>query len=273
MSAPSAFDVRAYMRDPYVLRPTDVDLVSTGSLSAQALEALIYLWQVERTALGRMRDVLITPTHAESRITAFLSTWSYEQYWLAETLHTVLAANDRLPQTPVDTALGRLRRAWDDRARPTVDAINTNILGTDVVGAHMVTGWLDTAVLTLAYRRLGAADPALGELVGAVVDLKARHRAFYAEEATDRLARSATARRITQTAVTLWRFPGTRYAGPGPARAAVLPLLTDPASHPAVDEIDDAVAAFPGLTGAHPLRTALGAPKPRPGLRATTPTS
>ncbi|MFF0905682.1 UNVERIFIED_CONTAM: hypothetical protein RF653_18570 [Kocuria sp. CPCC 205316] len=259
MSAPSAFDVRAYMRDPHVLRPADLEPHVMGTLSAPVLEALTYLWQVERTALGRMRDVLITPTHAESRVTAFLSTWSYEQYWLAETLHTVLAANGRLPQTPVDTALGGLRRTWDDRARPTVDAINTNLMGANVVGAHMVTGWLDTAVFALAYRRLGAAEPALGELVGAVVRLKARHRAFYAEEATDRLAHSATARRITRTAVTLWRFPGTRYAGPGPARAAVLPLLTDPASRLAVEEIDDAVAAFPGLSGAHPLCTALGA--------------
>ncbi|MEX5272280.1 hypothetical protein, partial [Kocuria sabuli] len=84
--------------------------------------------------------------------------------------------------------------------------------------------------------------------------------------------RSATARRIARTAVGRWRLPGTRYVGPAPAGAA-LTLLTDPAGRSAAGEIDDALAVFPGLTGAHPLRTALGAPTPRPGLHATTPTS
>ncbi|MEX5303972.1 hypothetical protein [Kocuria sabuli] len=268
----TGFDVRAYMRDPHVLRPTDLDPHALGTLSAPALDALAYLWAVEGTVLGRMRDVLVTPTHAESRVTAFLTTWSYEQHWLTTTLGSVLEARSRTPRLPLDTPLGGLRRAWDDRARPTVAAIGTNLLGADVTGAHMVTGWLDTAALALVYRRLGAVEPALGELTCAVVRLKDRHLDFYAEEATDRLARSATARRIARTAADRWRLPGTRYAGPAPARAA-LTLLTDPAGRPAVGEIDDAVAVFPGLTGTHPLRTALGAPTPRPGLHATTPTS
>lgn len=273
MSASAGFDVRAYMRAPHVLRPSDVALGPTGSLSAQALDALTYLWAVEGTMLSRMRDVLVTPTHAESRVTTFLTTWSYEQHWLTTTLGSVLKANSRTPQPPVDTPLGGLRRAWDDRVRPTADAVATNLLGADVTGAHMLTGWLDTSVLTLIYRRLSATEPALGELTGAVVRLKDRHLDFYAEESTTRLARSATARRIAWTAAGRWRLSGTRYAGPGQARAAVLPLLTDPASRPAVGEIDDAVAAFPGLSGAHPLRTALGAPGSRVGLRATVPTS
>lgn len=253
MSAPSAFDVRAYMRDPQVLRPAEIEPHVIGTLSAPALDALTYLWAVEGTVLGQMRDILITPTHAESRTTAFLSTWSYEQYWLAETLHTVLAANGRLPQTPIDTALGRLRRAWDDRARPTVDAISSNLMGANVVGAHMVTGWLDTAVLTLAYHRLGEIEPVLRGLTEAITQVKDRHQCFYAEEAGTRLARSATARRIARTTVTRWRFPGTRYAGADPARADIFPLFADPASSLALEKITQTATAFPGLTRTRPV--------------------
>ncbi|MHC5560688.1 hypothetical protein [Kocuria sp. U4B] len=237
MSVPTAgFDVRAYMRDPHVLRPEQLNLEAMGALSDPALEALTYLWAVEGSILGRIRDVLVTPTHAESRVTAFLSTWSYEQHRLTETLRAVLTANGRTPEAPADTALGRVRRTWDDRARPTIDAIGTNLLGAEVTGAHMVTGWLDTAVLTVAYRRLGEIEPALEALTESIGCMKARHLAFYAEEAHTRLARSATAVRIARAAVARWRLPGTRYIGLAPARA-VAGLLNGPAGRPAVEQI------------------------------------
>lgn len=82
--------------------------------------------------------------------------------------------------------------------------------------------------------------------------------AFYAPEAHNRLADAASARRVARVAVSRWRFPGTRYAGPAPARAAVAGFFADPGVRGAVAELDRTVATFPGLTGAHPVRTALG---------------
>jgi hypothetical protein len=263
MSAGSGFDVRAYMRAPHVLRPSHLDPQAVPTPTPATLATLAHLWCAERGLLGRLRDVLLTPTHAESRVTAFLTTWSYEQYWLAETLRAVLAAHGPAPQEPADTAPGGLLRAWDERLRPTVDAVGTNLLGADVTGAHMVTSWLDTAVLALHYRRLGSAEPALGELTGAVAALKERHLAFYAEEAATRLAARAGARRIARVATARWSWPGTRYAGPAPARAGAGLLLADPACRARVAEIDTGAAAFPGLAGIRPVRTALGRLAPR----------
>ena len=257
MNAP-AFDVRAYMRDPYVLYPADLDMGTMSSLSGPTLETLSYLWTVESNGLDRMRDLLVTPTHAESRVTAFLSTWAHEQHWLGATLQALLSANGRPLEEPGDTQLGRIRRAWDDRYRPTVAAIGTNLLNADITGAHMVTGWLDTAVVATVYRRLGRTAPALEDLMRTVGRLKDRHMAFYAPEAHNRLAHAASARRIARVAVSRWRFPGTRYAGPAPARAAVAGFFADPGARGAAAELDRTVAMFPGLTNAHPVRTALG---------------
>lgn len=251
-----AFDVRAYMRDPYILRPTDLDLGELDTLSAPALELLGYLWAVESNALARMRDLLVTPTHAESRVTAFLSTWAHEQHWLGATLRALLSANGRTAQEPADTPLGRIRRTWDDRCGPTVAAIGTNLLNADITGAHMITGWLDTAVLAVAYQWLGRTEPALGDLTGEVCRLKDRHMAFYAPEARARLADPAT-RRLARFAVRRWHYPGTRYAGPEPARAVASGFRDDSGARHAAEELDRAVAAFPGLSGAHPVHTAL----------------
>lgn len=256
MSAP-VFDVRAYMRDPYVLRPADIDTEAAGKLSASTLGTLTHLWTVESNTLGRMRDLLVTPTHAESRVTAFLSTWAHEQHWLGATLRALLSVHGTAPREPADTVPGRLRRTWDDRGRPTVAAIGTNLLNADITGAHMVTGWLDTAVLAMAYQRLAHTEPALGEIARTVVRLKERHMDFYVPEARARLSGAAATRRTSRIAVARWRFPGTRYAGPAPARDVVAGFHDDPDLRCAAEELDRAVAALPGLAGVRPVGAAL----------------
>ncbi|SEE80768.1 hypothetical protein [Ruania alba] len=255
------FDVRAYASAPDDLRPADLDLTALADLPRPVLHTLAHVWSTERTLLDLMRDLLVTPTHAEARVTAFLTTWAYEQYWIGQSLRAVLDAGGAAPEDladPPDTSFGRLRRAWDERARPTVDAIGTNLLGTDVVAAHMSVGWLSTAVMDLAYRRLGQLEPRLQDLTAAVGVVKARHLEFYADEAQARLEASAGARRRALRTVRRWTWPGVRYAGPTAVRPAVVHLLADPSARQGVHAVDRGVASLPGLAGAAPLRSALG---------------
>lgn len=252
------FDVRAYARDPHALRPADLDLQALNDLDPGTLEVLAHLWCVERGLLDRLRDLLVTPTHAEARVTAFLTAWAYEQHWLAETLGAGLAANGRTAREPADTPLGRARRTWDERARPALGAVSSNLLGAETTGAQMVTGGLDTAVLAAVYRRLGAVEPRLAGTARKIVGLKERHLAFFAEEAGARLDRSASARRLARSGVARWRWPGTRYGDPGPHRAWVSRLFADPAARADLLAVDEDLAALPGLAGARPVAAALG---------------
>lgn len=254
MSAPGGFDVRAYMRDPLDLRPTDLDLQVLSDLTPATLEVLTHLEAAERTLLHRMRDFLVTPTHAESRVTAFLTTWAYEQHWLVETLGALLAANGRAAGEVRDTALGQLRRAWDERLGPVLGAVSSNLLGAETTGAQMLTSRLDTAVLTASYRRLGSIEPRLAATAGAVVRLKERHLAFFTTEARTRLAGSPRARRLARIAASRWRWPGTRYTGHGPG---VCRLTADPAARTTFLGLDEDLSALPGLAGARPVAVTL----------------
>ncbi|MFF0903333.1 UNVERIFIED_CONTAM: hypothetical protein RF653_06625 [Kocuria sp. CPCC 205316] len=254
----SRFDVRAFARDPHELRPADLDPESLRGLPPETLDVLAHLWCVERGLLDRLRDLLVTPTHAESRVTAFLTAWAYEQHWLAETLAVVLAANGRAAREPRDTAGGRWRRIWDERARPTIDAVASNLLAADVTGGQMATGGLDTAVLAGVYRRLGATEPRLAGTALEIVRLKERHLVFFAEEAGTRLARSANARRLARSGTARWRWPGTRYCDPVPAGVWVRRLFADPAARAGLLGLDEDLAALPGLAGARPVAAALG---------------
>ncbi len=270
----SPFDVRAYTRDPLDLRESGTP--GPSGLRPAALDAVAYLWSVERAALDRVRDVLVTPTHADARVTAFLITWTFEQHALAERLAGVLAADGRAVVPPPDSRQGRARRVWDERVAPTVGAVHSNLLGADVTSGHLAAGWLDAATTGLLHRRLTDLDPRLEELSQLVHALKARHLEFFAAELDWRLSigppssaapgRLESARRVGSVsgarrhgrrAAAAWRWPGTRYVNPGPAREVARQLVGRHRGIGEVRALDESFAAFPGLGGSHPVEAGL----------------
>ncbi|CAM3310335.1 hypothetical protein OCAE111667_03065 [Occultella aeris] len=257
MSDSDGFDVRAYTRDPRSLRRGDLDLGAMQGLPTNTLLTLRHLQQVERGTLRLMRDLLVTPTHAESRVTAFLTTWAYEEYWIADALEAVLEDNNHT-EVAHSTRLGRMRRGWDDRIIPTVDAIRTNLLGSDIVAGHMAVGLLDSLVARASYARVGVLEPRLASLIDPIVTIKDRHVEFYTDEAADRLAASVGARRLGQQAVRSWRWPGSRYGDPGYVQPVLRYLFADPSVRVDIDAADARVAALPGMADQHPIRRALG---------------
>ncbi|WP_147915332.1 hypothetical protein [Ruania zhangjianzhongii] len=251
------FDVKAYTRAPIDLRPTNLDLTALAGLDPSTLATLGYLWQVEHAVLDLMRDVLVTPTHAESEVTAFLVTWGYEQYWLAETLREVLATNGERTDHSRDAVVGMMLRGWDDRARPMLHSFRTNLLGEQVVAGHLATGWLDTAALALCYRRLAAVVPACSRLTEAVLPMKERHLAFHAAQLQQRIADPAAARHARRAA-RAWRWPGTRYGGYAAVHPVVEFLFADRAARAPVRAVDEDVQALLDVAPLTPVRSALG---------------
>ena len=251
------FDVKTYTRTPIDLRPANLDLNALSDLDPAILGALQHLWRVEHAVLDLMRDVLVTPTHAESEVTAFLVTWGYEQYWLAESLREVLSSNGAQTDQARDAVVGMMRRGWDERARPMLHSFRTNLLGEQVVAGHLATGWLDAAALALCYRRLAAVAPACAVLTDAVLPMKERHLAFHTAQLQSRIADLAAARHARR-AVRAWRWPGTRYAGHAAVRPVAELLLADPAARADVRAIDDDVQALLDVAPLTPVRSALG---------------
>ncbi|MGH8826085.1 MAG: hypothetical protein ACRDVZ_00530 [Jiangellaceae bacterium] len=255
------FDVRAYARNPQELRRTDIDLTqfSTRPLAPATVRAITHLAGAERHTIRLLRDVLVTPSHREARVTAFLTTWAYEQYWIGDTLEAILEANGTV-RARRPGILPTVRKAIGDRTLPMYNALTTNLIGDDFVASHMVRGLLDTLVCRLAYHRLAALDsrPELVQLVARIRSVKAPHVAFYELQAHERLAHSPRSRRLTRLALNLlWSWPGSRYEDRATTSAVVRHLLGDPSCRALVAEVDDRIADLPGLTGVDPLRGAV----------------
>ncbi|HEY4224588.1 MAG TPA: hypothetical protein VGM70_02120 [Pseudolysinimonas sp.] len=193
------FDVREFARTARASHRGELDLeqVAASGLSADAIRLLRLLRDLERSTMQRMRNLLVTATHKDARVTAFLSTWAFEKFWLADALDAVLqATGDDLHSSAPAGGLRRVVTDRQERRGPVMRAIQGNIDGPQIVAAHVTTGLVDEWITQAAYRRLGELATGLHSVVELINGIKDRHIAFLAEEAKRRLASSAKARKL-----------------------------------------------------------------------------
>lgn len=194
------FDVREFARTARGSHRAELDLAPfDDGLEPDAARLLRALRDLERSTMQRMRNLLVTATHKDARVTAFLTTWAYEKFWLADTLTAVLEASGAEQDLPETKGMPRLDpRERADRRGPIRRAILSNLPGADIVGAHVTAGLVDEWVTSAAYRRLASVAASLGVMVEHVQGVKERHLCFLGEEARRRLAASTRVQRFTR---------------------------------------------------------------------------
>ena len=114
-----SFDVDQYAQTSTRIRWDDLDMSSfeTTPLSEDALRCLSYMSDVETHTVCYLRDLLVTPSHADPEVTVFLTMWNLEEYWHGEVLDEVLERHG-LPTGPNRTRAVRTRLGWKDRLAP-----------------------------------------------------------------------------------------------------------------------------------------------------------
>ena len=152
MSVPAAhFDVRAYADSAQASYRDDLNLEAyeAAPLTPETLRTLRYLQVVERGTMTHLRSVLVTATHKDSRVTAFLITWAFEKYWIADALDQIIRAHDGADadRAPFRTPVERTIR----------ESIVANIVGLPMIAVHTSLGTLDEWLMQAAFspRRRG----------------------------------------------------------------------------------------------------------------------
>jgi hypothetical protein len=208
--AGAAFSVREFARTAQGNHRDSLDLAeyTSSPLSPDALRMLRYLRDLEAATMQHLRNVLVTPTHKDARVTAFLVTWAFEKFWIADALSAVLEANDADAGTAdaEHGETGRRRHEFaesGERRGPIRRAVAAIVEGTPIVAVHMTSGLVDHWIARAAYERLteAAGSDALRSTIALVQDIKARHAEFFLEESRRRLAESAKAVRLTSRAL------------------------------------------------------------------------
>ncbi|HEX7834545.1 MAG TPA: hypothetical protein VF479_03645 [Pseudolysinimonas sp.] len=254
------FDVREFARTAQGSFRAELDLaaVNAQSLGADALRLLRLLRDLERSTMHRMRNLLVTATHKDARVTAFLTTWAFEKFWIADALDAVLEAGDN--DHAGDTETGATRKTLAERAErrgPIRRAIAANFAGPQIVAAHVTTGLVDEWITQAAYRRLGELADGLHAVVSRIVAIKDRHIRFLAEEAQRRLAASPRASKLTRLEIKRAAWPIGAVDRSADDRTFFEHIVFGtPEGAVEAGRIRDLVAALPGLASVAPTVSA-----------------
>ena len=248
-----SFDLDAYQRSVTPVRTDDIDFDAFREqpLDAATLRCLRYMHDVESHTVCYLRDLLVTSSHEDPRITTFLTMWNYEEFWHGVALGKVLSAHDEIAGRdriePMRAALG-----WRDKLSPFTNALGSALVGVDFVALHMTWGAVNEWSTQTGYEQLAdkANHPVLTELLSRIATQEARHIAFYATEARERLGRSVKARRITRWALTkLWAPVGSGVMPAAEVQFLLTHLMGGDDGLRAAARIDRNVQKLPGLQG------------------------
>ena len=253
MGLPAAdFDVRQFARTAAGNHREELDLAAyvDAPLSAETLRTLVYLRDIERATMSHLRGLLVTATHKDARVTAFLTTWAFEKFWIADALDAVIEANDEtlaLAQAQISTHGEHTIR----------ESIVGNIIGVPMTAVHMTVGTVDEWLMQAAYARIAELEPhpELQRTIERLLGVKERQLLFFEAQARYRLLFSRRARSITRRRLRSTPWPIGRLAQPKSETAFFFERLI--ASSPAtVTALDARIDTLPGQSGLSLIRKA-----------------
>jgi hypothetical protein len=257
-----AFDISEYAQTAAPVRFDDLDYAAfeTQPLSAEALRCMRYMSDIESHTICYLRDLLVTPSHADPDVTTFLTMWALEEYWHGEALAKVLDVHGITTGSEHIRGVRR-RLGWRDRIAPIHQAIIANVIGVDFVAVHMSWGAINEWSTHAAYTGLAEREnhPVLTKLLERIMRQESRHVAFYATQAKDRLARSTRAQKLTRFALKhFWEPVGSGVTPKAETSFMVHHLFSERVA----EQIDEKIDRLPGQAGLNLIgrsfRAALG---------------
>jgi hypothetical protein len=255
------FKVDEYVKNIAPLRWDDLDLneFRAAPLSEDALRCLRYMSDVETHTVCYLRDLLVTPSHADPQITKFLTMWNFEEFWHGEVLDEVLEVHG-VPTGPEHTMALRKRMGWRDRVAPIRQSVLANVIGNDFVATHMTWGAINEWCTHSGYSRFVASEsnPMLTEILKRIARQETRHIAFYNSQARERLTNSKKAQKITRFALErFWGIVGSGVMPPHEVKHLLTYLYSGKEGLAEARRIDGKIDTLPGLEGMHLLERQL----------------
>lgn len=247
------FDVREYARTAAGSHRQQLGLerYREHPLAPEVLRTLRYLQIIERATMTHLRGVLVTATHKDARITAFLTTWAFEKYWIADALEQI-----QLAHAPEGTEPDRA--PFPTPAERTIrESIVANIIGLPMITVHMTLGTVDQWLLMSAYARLGelAGNEQLSATIATFLELKQRQLTFFEAQSRFRLTEASRWRRLVRKRLAKTPWPIGAKAEPRAETEFFYSYLFG--SQPQlVAELDERIDTLPGQAGLGLIRKA-----------------
>lgn len=255
------FDLRGYTGTVRGSLADDLHVDRYAPLGEPLIDAIRYLRRRESESAGWLSRVLVTATHKEARVTAFLSSWAYERHWIAEAL-AQMSGRPGSGAPPLT-----LLRTIADRGAPLLESIMGNVHGRAIIAVHVAERLIDGWLVDRMLERVAAvaADPPVTEDIATLRALLARQQAYLAESTQQYLAEGPRSKRLARVrlAAVAWPLGADREPPQATADAFDTLFAGDPGWAGA---LDTRVDTLPGLAGLR-LVTRSAAKPGRPPLR------
>jgi hypothetical protein len=250
-----AFDIDTYtsLAGRVDLGGLDFGAFREQPLDEGSLRCLRYMHDVEHHTICYLRDLLVTRAHRDPEMTAFLTMWTFEEYWHGDAIAHVLQAHGEPAGVERIEATRRSLR-FRDRVEPLLHGLGSAVAGVSFGAIHMTWGAVNEWTTQAAYSRLStlADHPVLTELLRRIMRQEGRHIDFYSMQASRRLASSKRARQVTRAALKRWWRPvGSDLMPPSEVRYMAVHLFGGPDGGAMCDRIDRRIDRLPGLSDLH----------------------
>ncbi|WP_154792011.1 ferritin-like domain-containing protein [Occultella kanbiaonis] len=248
-----AFDIERFTQDSMRVNWEDLDLDNfrENPLPPESVRTLRYMCDVEYHTVCYLRDMLVTRSHGEGEVNAFMTMWNREEFWHGEalahvlSLHGVTVNYDQLKDR-------RKKLGWRDRLAPVKQSLLSNIVGKDFVAVHMLWGAANEWSAAAAYKRLGVLEghPSLAELLRRIAAQESKHVAFYATQAKTRLAGNPKAQKLARFALkNAWAPVGSGIMSDDEVTHVMGHLFGGTEGRKEINAIDRHIGRLPGMEG------------------------
>jgi hypothetical protein len=249
---PREFDVGEFARTARGSLRDELDLTAlrAARLAPELVTVIETLRELEGATMAHLRNVLVTPTHKDARVTAFLVTWAFEKFWIADALGAVVDASGRATSTDDRTDVATPRRGIRRGRGPVRRALAGFTQGESIVGAHTTLGLVDDWMLADVYEQLSARAgcDALAATVETIRTAKARHTAFFDEESRRRLTASPRASRLARRELRRSTWPlGAHVVDPERRRSLARFTWSGAGGADRLASLEHRIAALPGI--------------------------
>ncbi|WP_144793654.1 ferritin-like domain-containing protein [Kocuria palustris] len=248
-----AFDIDRFAATSHRVAWEDLDMDSfrRDPLPESSLRVLRYMCDVEFHTVCYLRDLLITPSHHDEDVSAFMTMWNREEFWHGEALAEVLGLHGIVVDYD-EIKAKRVKLGWAEALKPLKQSLLSTLIGDDFVATHMTWGAANEYSAVAAYKRMAAIEehPVLSELLVRIARQESRHVAFYSTQARQRLGDSVRAQRITRLAMrSAWRPVGSGVMSDAEVRHVMGHLFAGDEGREEMRKLDANIARLPGMGG------------------------
>ncbi len=248
-------DIERYILVSARVETGDLDWKEAGrvGLTEEERFVLTYFSDIESQTIRYLRVLLQMKMAFKPDVAAFLTTWSYEEFFHGYELAKLLAVcGHRLEEDRIERVKSRARS--NELIEAFFGPLLSRIFFHQFPAVYLSFGAIQELTTLRGYERLSRStrNPVLSLLCERIAKQERRHFAWYFNQAKELLGQSKGARLLARRLLEFhWAPVGAGVKTPDEVRKLFNILFPAELGRTLVKEIDEKIGALPGLGGIH----------------------